>query len=570
MSLSIRTWTVFAALCAVSCRDASDPPLAPEPAAVWRIAFSRPDSSLNLHIFDSIALSAQVVNEKDVPRDPQPAFTWAITTLSGTQVIERYESLGTLLARGIGEALISVFAESLSATLPVVVTSPVASLSFALQADTITWNHPVPWILEARDSTGALLPERFGRVTSTDTSVVSVVFNEGVSVGLGVVELVATAPPLVVKDTLTVIPLRVAGVEPNEVNICYMLLDARVACWGNNAYLQLGLLTERVCTGLVRQYCWYGGSGGIVAVPNLDDVRTMDVGSRHVCALRNSGDIRCWGSNRSGELGSSGGLRHCDYAPEGYFGPCTDIPVPIESSLAFRAISTGSWRSCALTVDDAAWCWGSDDNPERITAGGDVAAHTPLAVGGGHRFRSIDAGTAVTCAVDFDDAAWCWGSSSTGALGAGPGVSRATVPTPVVGGIKFTSVASAPWGGTCGLSTAGQAFCWGGFFYGGTPLPEGCADDLVPNSCHSTPVAVGGDLRFVELSVGNAACGRTDAGEVWCWYSTPPARVLGAPPFTRLSGGSSLTCGMSDDNDAYCWQVIDGQYTATRMTGPRD
>ena len=62
------------------------------------------------------------------------------------------------------------------------------------------------------------------------------------------------------------------------------------------------------------------------------------------------------------------------------------------------------------------------------------------------------------------------------------------------GAVKFAAV-SAGYAQTCGLTAAGDAYCWG---------PR-----LVP---------VPGGLRFVTLSVGGShICGVTDTGVAYCW-----------------------------------------------------
>jgi hypothetical protein len=93
----------------------------------------------------------------------------------------------------------------------------------------------------------------------------------------------------------------------------------------------------------------------------------------------------------------------------------------------------------------------------------------------------------------------------------------------VAGGLRFATVAAAMTGTfsdgpdhSCGRTTDGVAYCWGGFGRHTT------------NS--STPVLVPGDQRFSAVSAaGFFSCGATTRGDAFCWGgrsdNMQPARV---------------------------------------------
>ena len=83
----------------------------------------------------------------------------------------------------------------------------------------------------------------------------------------------------------------------------------------------------------------------------------------------------------------------------------------------------------------------------------------PVAVLGGHEFRSISGGLMHTCGVTRDDEAFCWGWNSVGQLGDGSTTARFE-PTQVNGYLDFASI-SAGLEYTCGTRTDGTAYCWG-------------------------------------------------------------------------------------------------------------
>ena len=88
-------------------------------------------------------------------------------------------------------------------------------------------------------------------------------------------------------------------------------------------------------------------------------------------------------------------------------------------------------------------------------------------------------------------------------------------------------------------------------------------------SCSRTPVPVATNLTFTQLSAGSFhSCGLTSGGDAYCWgdnfygqlgnattISSPfPAPVAGGFSFAAASAyGRWHTCGLSLDGIAYCW-----------------
>ena len=62
-------------------------------------------------------------------------------------------------------------------------------------------------------------------------------------------------------------------------------------CWGNNSHGEVGNGSH---TDALKPVPVSGLSGGVAAV---------SAGYDHTCALLNSGSVKCWGNNATGELG---------------------------------------------------------------------------------------------------------------------------------------------------------------------------------------------------------------------------------------------------------------------------
>lgn len=250
-------------------------------------------------------------------------------------------------------------------------------------------------------------------------------------------------------------------------------------------------------------------AGGLATVPGLwstrrapcpsrvgvtfDSVRTSGV---HTCALTATGVGYCWGSNTYGELGD---------------GTTTDRngPVLVSGGLTFASMSAAEYMTCGVTTAGAAYCWGL--NGGGALGVGDSANRTsPAPVFGGLIFAVVATSGNHTCGVTTAGVAYCWGFNSLGQLGVGDTTNR-TSPVPV-SGLTFASV-SAGRLHTCGVTApAGAAYCWGensaGELGDGTKSPIG----------RTSPVLVAGGLAFRVVSAGGGfTCGITTAGVAYCW-----------------------------------------------------
>jgi alpha-tubulin suppressor-like RCC1 family protein len=154
-------------------------------------------------------------------------------------------------------------------------------------------------------------------------------------------------------------------------------------------------------------------------------------------------------------------------------------------------------------------------------------------------FTSIAAGFGDhTCGLTAAGAAYCWGGNAYGELGDGKRFDS-FLPVAVSGGIVFQKLAtggSSGSGMTCGLTSAGAAYCWGHNFFGS--VGDGSRTE------RRTPVAVVGGRQFDSISAGSLhVCARTVSGTLYCWgsgrtgqlgvnystISTVPLKVAGQP-----------------------------------------
>ncbi|MGH7569479.1 MAG: RCC1 domain-containing protein [Gemmatimonadales bacterium] len=257
------------------------------------------------------------------------------------------------------------------------------------------------------------------------------------------------------------------------------------------------------------------------------------------------------------------------YSLEATLGVLAARSRPFTAKLTFTSVSAGRSLSasgdhtCGVTSGNALYCWGANGQGQLGAATGLARLDSvPLLVSVTLSFASVSAGEEYTCGVTTAGAAYCWGDNQYGQLGDGTTTDRST-PVLVSGGLSFTSV-SAGLNHTCAVSTGGAAYCWGKNALG--QLGDGSATDRL------LPVSVSGGLAFDSVSAGgDHTCGVTTGGVAYCWGlnasgqlgdgTVPPANsaiptpVSGGLSFALVHAGFDHTCGVTTGpgGDAYCW-----------------
>ncbi len=177
-------------------------------------------------------------------------------------------------------------------------------------------------------------------------------------------------------------------------------------------------------------------------------------------------------------------------------------------------------------------------------------------------FASLSAGRFHTCGITTDGDAHCWGSAEDGQLGDGQSGAGVLSPQPVaVSGALAFDVISAGAAHTCGVITGGgSAFCWG--LNADGQLGNGTGTDA------ATPALVIGGFSFASGSAGSDhSCGLTTTGGAFCFGLNnfgqlgdgttndrlAPVAVGGGLTFTSLSAGDEHTCALDDTGSAHCW-----------------
>jgi alpha-tubulin suppressor-like RCC1 family protein len=258
---------------------------------------------------------------------------------------------------------------------------------------------------------------------------------------------------------------------------CMVLFDGHVACWGDSVFAE------------------FRGRGAVHAIslspfdaPGLSSVVSMAIGTYFHCARNTEGGVKCYGLNGSGQLG---------------IGTLDDsfTPADVDSDERFvqLAASQSGYFACAVSVDGAAYCWGS--NVSGALGTGNIGDETSPALVNGldAGVTAITAGREHACAI-VSGGVRCWGRNDEGQLGIGPGPAHST-PVDVTGMGSIVAI-TAGVTHTCALNDQGAAMCWGSVDSESTPSG--------PTAVISSGVT---ELR----AGGRHSCALSNDGTLRCW-----------------------------------------------------
>jgi alpha-tubulin suppressor-like RCC1 family protein len=303
------------------------------------------------------------------------------------------------------------------------------------------------------------------------------------------------------------------------MHTCGIDSTGRAWCWGDDSVGQVGDGNDSQTTEFAP-----------VQVADNHTFTRLTAGAYHTCGIDTTGKAWCWGIGDA-RLGNGAG------GP-----PFEPAPTPVTTTVAFAQLSTGSEHTCGIDTTGKAWCWGNDHYGQVGDGNDDQGAEsTPVHVAGTLNFTALSAGSMHTCAIDTTGRAWCWGTDYYGELGDGnDGQADEYSPRPVDNSLTFTRLTAAGQH-TCGIDTAGKAWCWGSDHYG--QLGDG--NDSQADEYSPVPVAT--SLTFTHLTAaGVHSCGIDTAGKAWCWGS---------------DGSGQLGDGNDDQADEYAPVPVTGDHT---------
>ncbi len=310
--------------------------------------------------------------------------------------------------------------------------------------------------------------------------------------------------------------LEALQITAGENFTCAILKGQVVRCWGVNTVGQLGYnRTDSIGDTELPSSAGPVEMGGTAA--------SIAAGVRHVCAVKPDGDVRCWGSNDSGQLGTGGGFN-------GNIGddehPSEVPPVELRIQGATH-IAAGRLHTCAILAGSSVMCWGDSTygqlgygNTDSVGINNTPNDYDKISLG---KVAEISAGAYHTCADTKTEGLYCWGMGLGGALGYGnpSNVGHSAGNTPAeIGPVSLSKVKQVAAGGshTCVLLLDNTVRCWGFNETGqlGYRHTDTLGDEIDEIPSLLEPVDVGGDVKFIAAGAAHTCVILTD-GKVRCW-----------------------------------------------------
>ena len=246
----------------------------------------------------------------------------------------------------------------------------------------------------------------------------------------------------------------------NGLHIRSSSLDPVGFCWGNLNFANYNALPPFDSTAAQAQ------------ARSFPESQVITAGGSQACvenphAFSGTGlEVQCAGLNGSGQLGDGTTTDRNTFSDVLRFdAPALGMPQGLSNA------SAGGKHTCALLVD-AVWCWGSNSSGQLGATAASICGPSdwvPTAEPCSLyaipaqlpvSVASVSAGGEHTCALTATGDAWCWGSNSNGQLGRGSIGGSSSTPQVVSGGFKFLSIS--PGGNhTCGVTFERAIYCWG-------------------------------------------------------------------------------------------------------------
>jgi alpha-tubulin suppressor-like RCC1 family protein len=207
---------------------------------------------------------------------------------------------------------------------------------------------------------------------------------------------------------------------------CALMATGNVKCWGYNLYGQLGL-DDNLSRGRAR-----GQMGSALPEAKFvghGPVIQMALGLYHTCVLTRDGSVGCWGYNAHGELGL-GHTNNIGDQPNEMLPMSLNIPWGGHNTNIVK-IAAGWYHTCSINLFGDVRCWGWNNhgqlgtedlvNRGDTTFDGNTPTYSAPRLGSGRRAIDIVASIYSTCVLLDNQQVKCWGYNEQGQLGLGLG-----------------------------------------------------------------------------------------------------------------------------------------------------
>jgi cysteine-rich repeat protein len=351
-------------------------------------------------------------------------------------------------------------------------------------------------------------------------------------------------------------------------HVCALTDDptSPVSCWGSNTGTQIGVALDANAPTVTEPATL---TGGLLSAPA--GAVAIAAGGQHSCAILGDDDDRqvvCWGTNTSGQLGSTAtGPVEASVA--------VGLDEPAAAQGVWSDIEAGAAFTLALTSDGRVFCWGnnsSDQCGQGAAGGNQLSTPTEVSIDAEGPWVEIAAGAAHACARNLYGDVACWGDNSSDQLGRGGDTS--------VPGLTPTLAAALSAGAqhTCILTDGGlELRCWGDNTDG--QLGDGSSGNT---SATAVVASLGDHAAYAVAPGGSHTCAltvdETDGDHAPCWGDNGSDQLGRADTDTPAASGlprkTHVWLGTTNGTwaEAANWStgLVPGPTDAARLGGAAD
>jgi alpha-tubulin suppressor-like RCC1 family protein len=285
----------------------------------------------------------------------------------------------------------------------------------------------------------------------------------------------------------------ITKVVSNYSATCALASNNTLKCFGANGYNISG-------TGNTEVFGDEPGEMGsnLPVVEVGSGVIDIELGIANACAILESAkDVLCWGRNDFGQLAQGDSNNYLTNKPNEL--------TPFTFGENIRKLAVGTNHICAALENGELYCWGKN-NYGQLGVGDASTRMSPTQVnlGTGRTAQDVAAGDDFTCALLDNDQVKCWGRGSYGSLGYGDTSNRGTNVGTIGDGLAYVDLGTgvgtinkivAGLRHACVLFANGLAKCWGENSYGG--LAQGDTQTIGTQA-----MDMGDNLNYVQTAAG--------------------------------------------------------------------